>query len=779
MAIKTQIRLNQLTASFGGAPGSINDGGVNPSVANKAAFADIAVVDLSGSLSYLATAIRRIHGGSDFSNQTSGLFSHAKSDFTGKIVVGGDTAANDVAAIGYTAAEGIIITGQGSTSDVAIKNDADALVMSIATGTTAVAFEGSVTALSADVVGDVTASTLNADGDTSAGDNAAIGYTAAEGIIITGQGSTNDVTIKNDADVAVVNIPTGGTAVNFVGNVSGSLLKPGADTSAGLGAALGYTAAEGIIITGQGSTNDVTIKNDADVAVVNIPTGGTAVNFAGNLDHADSNWTIGSTMSTSTNKITLGGGAAVEILGDLFVRGTEHIIDTDNLRIKDPVIAMGAGNVAINSNGGIVIISGSSGAAASFAGGNADMVMGRVAVNTWGAGLLDTQSGSITSVTSMGLANMRVRNLELSGSANYLTFATDVKVVSAADIELTAGSLKPAANNGVSLGEPATAFSDLYLASTSVMGWGNGDVLWTHTAGKLTLSGDGAVELDFANHELTNVDIDSGAIDGTVIGNASPAVITGSFITATTSFMPDANDGAVLGGAGLAFSDLFLAEGGVVNWDSGDVTMTQAGNLLTIAGGNTRVDRLELDGATNYLDVDTNLEVVAAANISLESVGDVSLQSGGTNPFLQFNRAGAGEAYLNLSTNDGAGITAGSGGFGFRNTGGTMQFKNNGGAWSSFGASAAASKKTTILTGSVGAGLRLGIDGGFDISGIAGASQSNMIDVFVNGQMMLSGGTYASITNDYAVDVLRGEALSDLRFNFILSDDDVVTVTVR
>ena len=45
--------------------------------------------------------------------------------------------------------------------------------------------------------------------------------------------------------------------------------------------------------------------------------------------------------------------------------------------------------------------------------------------------------------------------------------------------------------------------------------------------------------------------------------------------------------------------------------------------------------------------------------------------------------------------------------------------------------------------------------------------------------MMLSGGTYASITNDYAVDVLRGEALSDLRFNFALSDDDVVTVTVR
>ena len=39
-----------------------------------------------------------------------------------------------------------------------------------------------------DVVSDITGSTLNADGDTSAGDNAAIGYTAGEGLILTGQG---------------------------------------------------------------------------------------------------------------------------------------------------------------------------------------------------------------------------------------------------------------------------------------------------------------------------------------------------------------------------------------------------------------------------------------------------------------------------------------------------------------------------------------------------------------------------------------------------------------
>jgi hypothetical protein len=60
-----------------------------------------------------------------------------------------------------------------------------------------------------DVTGDITGATLNADGDTSASDNAAMGYTSTEGLILTGQGSTNDVTVKNDADTTVFQIPTG------------------------------------------------------------------------------------------------------------------------------------------------------------------------------------------------------------------------------------------------------------------------------------------------------------------------------------------------------------------------------------------------------------------------------------------------------------------------------------------------------------------------------------------------------------------------------------------
>ena len=137
---------------------------------------------------------------------------------TGTVEPAGDTAAADNAAFGYTSVLGAILTGQGSTNDVTLVNDADATVLGIATGTTNV-----------DIVGDVTASTVNADGDTSAGDNATMGYTAAEGLILTGQGSTNDVTIKNDADADVTTIPTGATGVVLAGALTLGGAVAGAD----------------------------------------------------------------------------------------------------------------------------------------------------------------------------------------------------------------------------------------------------------------------------------------------------------------------------------------------------------------------------------------------------------------------------------------------------------------------------------------------------------------------------------------------------------------------
>lgn len=77
--------------------------------------------------------------------------------------------------------------------------------------------------------------------------------------------------------------------------------------------------------------------------------------------------------------------------------------------------------------------------------------------------------------------------------------------------------------------------------------------------------------------------------------------LSSNVITVNTSLLPDANDGASLGTTALQFSDLFMAEGAVLNWDNGDITLTQVNNVMTLAGATTwdygTVSILDFNGA--------------------------------------------------------------------------------------------------------------------------------------------------------------------------------------
>lgn len=54
--------------------------------------------------------------------------------------------------------------------------------------------------------------------------------------------------------------------------------------------------------------------------------------------------------------------------------------------------------------------------------------------------------------------------------------------------------------------------------------------------------------------------------------------------------LPRTSDGAALGSTTKMWSDLFLASGGVINWNNGDVTLTHSANQLAFAGGNYSLD---------------------------------------------------------------------------------------------------------------------------------------------------------------------------------------------
>ena len=156
---------------------------------------------------------------------------------------------------GATEGDQIVIVSHGSfeTGDVVSK----------ASGGT---FSAGITAN-----GDITASggTVLVTGDTAAGDDAAIGYTSAEGLILTGQGTTNDVTIKNDADADVIEIPTGTVNVTM----AGTLGVTGVITGGGLVVPDGSLNLADLDI--DGGTDIGAALVDADLMIVDDGAGGT------------------------------------------------------------------------------------------------------------------------------------------------------------------------------------------------------------------------------------------------------------------------------------------------------------------------------------------------------------------------------------------------------------------------------------------------------------------------------------------------------------------------
>ena len=143
---------------------------------------------------------------------------------------------------------------------------------------------------------------------------------------------------------------------------------------------------------------------------------------------------------------------------------------------------------------------------------------------------LEVSDRRIIAALSASASNADGGGLRVGGGANTAghmsvlwdnsNSAMDFNIGGTTEMRLQDGVLRPESDNDVDLGASGAEFKDLYLDGVAYIDTLNADAL--------------GANLDHANFNSTNVDIDSGAIDGTVIGASSPAVATFTTLSGST-----------------------------------------------------------------------------------------------------------------------------------------------------------------------------------------------------------------------------------------------------
>ena len=195
---------------------------------------------------------------------------------------------------------------------------------------------------------------------------------------------------------------------------------------------------------------------------------------------------------------------------------------------------------------------------------------------------------------------------DISGN---LTFAADVTVGDDLNLTTDASVINFGADSDVVLTHVAD--TGLLLNTASVIQFRDSAInIGSPADGDLDINADDEIELNSTLVDLNgNLDV-----SGTIVGAST---ISGTTITATTAFVPDASDGAALGTTALEFSDLFLADGAVIGLgDDQEVTLTHVADTgITLNSTN----KLMFNDASQFIQgaSATVLDIAATDEIEL------------------------------------------------------------------------------------------------------------------------------------------------------------------
>ena len=459
MAFKTQIRLAQLSGSFGNVEGKIRDDSLV-----RSTLAAIPATDLSGSLSQLASSIKRMNGGAAFSAVAAstlkdasaasrityvdgaGIALNQENGAAAALTIGSGTATDKLVLFGGNAkfADAADI-GSTTTVDLIKLNANDVHIKAAKT------LKVDVIAESAGAAGVTIDGVLIKDNDIAfPADASTIGSNTTADLLTF---NANSVQVKAAKDLLVDEILESTSAAGVT--IDGVLIKDN-DIVIPDGATIGSaTAPTAMTIDNAGVVafvDDIKIKDGGTIGVASVAD---ALTLAANGDltlkedlvFADGKLlgsdTTKDMLTINANDITMKTGKTLIIQGDLQVNGTSTQLDVTTLNVEDPFILMGGKAVSANSNAGLIFMSGSSTGAA-----RPDVVFARQANDVWALGSIASNSGSITNaVGATRDISMLAKGFQLESASNKFeiasthltaTAAANFIVDAAGDIELNA-----------------------------------------------------------------------------------------------------------------------------------------------------------------------------------------------------------------------------------------------------------------------------------------------------------------------------------------------------
>lgn len=147
------------------------------------------------------------------------------------------------------------------------------------------------------------------------------------------------------------------------------------------------------------------------------------------------------------------------------------------------------------------------------------------------------------------------------------------------------------------------------------------------------------------------IDVTSGSEDSAMTLGVVANGVGASYWLYPTYFRPPSNDGAALGNSWVAWSDLFLASGGVINFASSDLTLTHSASTLTSNGHFLSSMASAKFGSSSWGAFQFNNALTigvlfSGAQRNVIGAGYITLQAGGSYRWASDSNANTPDTYL-------------------------------------------------------------------------------------------------------------------------------------